>query len=369
MSASKRLLSLDVLRGMTIAFMILVNTPGSWSHVYGPLLHADWHGCSPTDLVFPFFLFIVGTSMYFSNKKFDVGYSNEKLLKILKRTALIFFIGLALNWFPFVGKSFADLRILGVLQRIALAYGGAAILLMFLRKNGIYIAGVLILLLYWFILWFWGGDDPYSLEMNVVRKVDQLLLGDAHLWGGKGIPFDPEGLLSTIPSIVTVILGYISGMWIDELKSKHLLVRRLISASLVLIIVGFVWGFIFPINKSLWTSSYVLYVGGLAMLFFGILVWILDIKNIAAWAKPFIHFGRNPLFIYVLSGLYVKILSRIKWTDATDTVRNVYAYLYTDIFQPLLGNMNGSLAFALFLVFILWLVAYALYRAKIIIKV
>jgi predicted acyltransferase len=365
---STRVLSLDVFRGLTIALMVLVNTPGSWSHVYQPFLHADWHGCSPTDLVFPFFLFIVGTSLFFSNKKFEDGYSSAKLIKIIKRTCIIFGIGLLLNWFPFYTKHISELRIMGVLQRIALAYGFASVLLMFIKEKGVYIVGVGLLFLYWFILWFWGGADPYGLEENVVRKVDRILLGDAHLWGGKGIPFDPEGLLSTMPSIVTVFLGYLSGSWLSNSENKQAFVRKIISAGLVLVIVGFVWGFLFPINKSLWTSSYVLYVGGLAMIVLGCLTWLIDIFNFKSWTAPFIHFGRNPLFIYILSGLYVRILWMIQLGEG-DNQKSGYTYLYEDIFRPMLGEMNGSLFFGIFLILLLWVVAYILYKRKIIIKV
>ncbi|MEL6989158.1 MAG: heparan-alpha-glucosaminide N-acetyltransferase domain-containing protein, partial [Bacteroidota bacterium] len=340
-NSNNRILSLDVFRGLTIALMILVNTPGSWKHVYAPFLHADWHGCTPTDLVFPFFLFIVGTSIYFSNKKFKEGYSNEKLLKILKRTLFIFLIGLALNWFPFYDKHISDLRIMGVLQRIALAYGFAAILLMFLKNKGIYIVGALLLFGYWALLYFFGGNDPYSLESNVVRTFDRFVLGDAHLWGGKGIPFDPEGLLSTIPSIVTVFIGYLSGKVFSESSDKQAFVRSMISAGLVLLIVGFVWGFIFPINKSLWTSSYVLYVGGLAMITLGALTWIIDIMQWKSWTKPFLHFGRNPLFIYILSGIYARILWKVQINDEA-----AYTSFWKNIFVPIFGEMFGSLAFA-----------------------
>lgn len=363
-----RVLSLDVFRGLTIALMVLVNTPGSWNHVYPPFLHADWHGCSPTDLVFPFFLFIVGTSMFFSNKKFSTGFSMPRFIKILKRTALIFLIGLLLNWFPFYNESIGELRIMGVLQRIALAYGFAAILLMFVREKGVYILGVILLLAYWFILWFWGGDDPYSLESNVVRQVDRFLLGDAHLWGGKGIPFDPEGLLSTIPSIVTVFLGYLSGKWLSESETRQVFVRKIISAGLVLIIVGFVWGFLFPINKSLWTSSYVLYVGGIAMMTLGFLTWFIDILNIKSWTKPFLHFGRNPLFIYILSSLYSTTMWTISIGDG-DAKKSAYTAFYENVFKTLLGEMNGSLFFGIFLIVLLWIVAYILFKRKIIIKV
>jgi len=215
MKTTQRYLALDVLRGMTVALMILVNNPGSWSHIYAPLEHSKWHGCTPTDLVFPFFLFVVGVSMFFSFSKYGNALNKESLLKIGKRTLLIFAIGLFLNSFPQWATDYSKLRIMGVLQRIALAYGiGAVIVLASPRKYLPYVGGA-ILLFYWGLMYVLGGSDPFSLEGNATIAFDSAILGVSHLYKGFGIPFDPEGLLSTIPAVVTVILGYLVGALVN----------------------------------------------------------------------------------------------------------------------------------------------------------
>ena len=212
---SERLVALDIFRGITIASMILVNTPGSWSHVYPPLLHASWHGFTPTDLVFPFFLFAVGAAMSFSLGKYK-GDKSDVVKKILSRTALIFLIGLLLKMFPFYQFNkgsfidFSTLRIMGVLQRIALAYGIAAFMCFFLSPKKLLGGAGILLVGYWGILLIFGGNDPFSLEQNAALKFDLLVLGEQHLYGGFGIPFDPEGLLSTLPAVVSVIIGFMA---------------------------------------------------------------------------------------------------------------------------------------------------------------
>lgn len=186
-----RLVSLDIFRGMTIAFMIIVNTPGSWQYVYPPLQHAKWHGCTPTDLVFPVFLFIVGISSYFSMKKYGNELNGSSLLRIFRRTLTIFAVGLFLNIFPYFGRDYSTLRIMGVLQRIALAYGIGSIICLSVRREYLWIVVAFILLLYWGLLAFFGGTDPYSLESNFATTVDTAILGQSHLYKGFGIPFDP----------------------------------------------------------------------------------------------------------------------------------------------------------------------------------
>lgn len=365
-----RLKSLDVFRGATIAGMILVNTPGSWSYIYPPLGHADWHGCTPTDFVFPFFLFIVGVSCWFAFSKFDHQLTGAAARKILKRTFTIFLIGLLLNFFPFFNKSLGELRILGVLQRIALAYGlGAMLCLSFKDLRKLMAAGVLILLGYWALLRFGVESDWYSLENNVVRKFDLWLLGEQHLWHGKGIPFDPEGLLSTIPAVVTVILGYLTGAVIKQSGSANAILSRLIPGGILAIIVALIWDNWFPINKSLWTSSYVLYAGGIAMLVLSLCYWIIDVKKWQKWAFPFEVFGSNSLFVFVLSIVWVKIYFQIKLTGSDGTIKNAYNYIFSEWFQPVFGNMNGSLLFAITHIVIFWLILLWMYRRRIFIKV
>lgn len=366
---AQRYLALDVLRGMTVALMILVNTPGSWSHIYAPLQHAKWHGCTPTDLVFPFFLFVVGVSVFFSFAKYGNTLNKESLLKIGKRTVLIFAIGLFLNSFPQWKADFANLRVMGVLQRIALAYGiGAVIVLAVSRKYLPYVGGA-ILFLYWGILYAFGGSDPFSLEGNIVTKFDAAILGEAHLYHGFGIPFDPEGLLSTIPAIVTVIIGYLIGAVIKETE-KNLVPKQLILFGVAAIASGLAWGFVFPINKPIWTSSYVLYSAGWASIVLALLVWIIDLKNYSKWTTFFVVFGVNPLFIFALSGLWGRIMSQfIHITTADGSTISGSRWLFGNVFQPLAGNLNGSLLFAVSHVVAFWFLGYILYKKKIFIKV
>lgn len=364
MASTKRLLALDVLRGLTIALMILVNTPGSWSHVYAPLLHAPWDGCTPTDLVFPFFLFIVGTSMWYSFKKYGNGLTSAGIRKVLKRFVLIFLIGLFLNAFP--NFDFENLRIYGVLQRIAIAYAIAAILCMqFDVKKLVYVV-IVFLLGYWAIYHFGGA---YDLEGNVVRKVDLWLFGEKHIYHGYGVPFDPEGLVSSIPSVATVLLGYFAGYFVEKSATVMQGVVKLILAGVLLVALGLIWDFGFPINKPIWSSSYVVYTGGLAMLFLALLLYLIDVKNIKAIFTPFIHFGTNPLFIYVLSGMIGGILGFVKVTNSAGESVGILRAYYTDVLVPMLGNLNGSLAYALSHVVFLWFVAFILYKRKIFIKI
>lgn len=364
--SQNRLLSIDVLRGLTIAAMIIVNTPGSWSHVYAPLLHAKWHGCTPTDLVFPFFLFVVGLSMAFSYSKYDGSNRSQWLVKAMKRTALIFIVGLLLNWFPFFHKNISELRIFGVLQRIALAFGGAAILILFSRKRMLLVqASVIILLGYWALMYFGGGVDPYSLEGNLATSFDIAIAGESHVYGGFGIPFDPEGIISTIPCIAHVIIGYLIGGLTVQLKNDlPQLVKKLLVIGVVLVGAGLLWDIFFPINKPIWTSSYVLYTIGLGTILFSAIIYMLDIKKITKWAFPFRVFGINPLISYVLSGLFVKMMYHIfNWEGG-----NLYGWTYTNVFQNLLSPKFGSFLQALLYMSFIWLFAYALYKKGKVIK-
>jgi predicted acyltransferase len=365
---TKRLMSLDVLRGLTIALMIMVNTPGSWTYVYAPLRHAKWHGCTPTDLVFPFFLFIVGTSMWYSFKKYGEGLTKNGLLKVLKRVLIIFLLGLFLNAFP--KFDFENLRFFGVLQRISLAYGIAAILAMQFNYKKLEVIVVVILLGYWGLLYFGGTNDVYSLEFNFGRRVDLFLFGEYHIYKGFGLPFDPEGLLSTIPSVATVLIGYFTGRLIEQSGTTLDAIKKMLIAGIVIAVIGWFWSYSLPLNKPLWTSSYVLYTAGLAMLFLALLLWIIDIKEQKNWAQPFIHFGTNPLFIFLFSILYVKILIYlVKISNTNGEIINGYSYLYKNVFVPIAGNMNGSLLFAVSHIIAFWLLTYALFKKKIFIKI
>jgi len=365
MIQSNRLLALDVFRGMTIFLMIIVNTPGSWSYVYAPLRHAPWDGCTPTDLVFPFFLFIVGVAMSYSFKKYSEAARGAWIAKVMKRTLMIFIIGLLLNWFPFYNKSIGDLRIFGVLQRIALGYGGAGLLIIFFRRKFLPFVLVIILIAYYLILVLYGGPDPLSLEHNLVRKIDLFLVGKNHMYGGYGMSFDPEGLLSSFPSIGTALLGYSSG---NILLSDNTLtdnIRHLVLLGLASITVALIWHYAgFPINKPIWSSSYVLFTGGLAMTFIGLLLWLIDVKKWKSWTGFFRVFGLNPLFSYILSVLFVKIFFLITIGD-----KNLYAWLYSSVFQNVFGSFAGSLIFAVSFGFLVWIFSSVLYKRGIVIKV
>lgn len=363
MKDQKRLLSIDVLRGMTIFFMIIVNTPGSWEYVYPPLRHAPWNGWTPTDLVFPFFVFIVGLAMAFSFQKYDEG-KNQLLRKIAWRTMMIFLVGILLNWYPFFNKSLADLRIFGVLQRIALAYGLGAVLCAFLSRRYLILSLVLILLGYWGILLSTGVEDPLSLENNLVRKIDLMLFGENHIYHGYGIPFDPEGLLSTLPTAGTVIIGFLTGQMIQRVGDHLQKIKYLLIAGPLLIILAYLWQFLgFPINKPIWSSSYVLLTAGLAMLLFAALLWLIDIANLTRWTYIFRVFGLNPLVSYALSGLIIKSFSLVKIGN-----QSLYGWLYAQLFQPAFGNYLGSLIQALTYTMFIWLFAWILYRRNTVIK-
>jgi len=364
-----RYLALDVLRGMTIALMILVNTPGSWRQVWAPLRHAGWHGCTPADLVFPFFLFVAGVSLFFSLQTSE-GMSRKALcLKAFRRTALIFALGLFLNTFPQWLTDYSQLRILGVLQRIALAYGLAAFLILAAPGRWLAPIGALILLVYWGLLWVGGGTDPYSLEQNAVVLLDRALLGEAHLYQGFGLPFDPEGLLSSMPAAVTVLIGYLAGGLTRRPQPEGVLIRLCVSGA-ALTGAGYLWGVVFPINKPLWTSSYVLYTAGLALLVFALLIWIIDLRGVKRWTLIFSVFGVNPLFLFLLAGMWGRASNKLIFvTDAKGETVTFAAWLYHHLFVPLAGDSTGSFLYALAHVCLFWAVGFALYRRRIFIKV
>jgi predicted acyltransferase len=369
----QRYLSLDVLRGLTIALMIVVNTPGSWSTVYAPFRHAAWHGFTLTDLVFPTFLFVVGNAMSFSMRKF-IGEDDKVFLKkIFKRTLLIFLIGLFLNSFPFITRSagelalfdFSKIRIMGVLQRIALCYCIAALVIHYFKIKGAAIFSVIALFGYWAIMYIFGDQpNPYSLEGNAALKFDLLLLPAANLYGGFGIPFDPEGLLSTLPAAVNVIAGYFAGIYIQKHGNNKNTIRRLVIAGIALLVVALIWDMYFPINKPIWTSSYVLYSTGWTLIALAVLMLVIEVANFKKWTYFFEVFGKNPLFIYIMSGLVIKLLALIRIGDVS-----MKGWLYENLFAVQFEGYNASLLFALSYMLSLWLLGYWMDRKKVYIKV
>lgn len=370
----ERYLSLDVLRGLTIALMIVVNTPGSWSTIYAPLKHAAWHGFTITDLVFPTFLFVVGNAMSFSMKKMAQQKHTIFLSKVFKRTLLIFLIGFLLNYFPFVFraedgtfilKNITEVRIMGVLQRIALCYCFAALAIRYLKEKGTIIFAIGLLLAYWGIMYLFGDHpSPYTLEGNAALKFDLLIIAAQNLYKGFGIPFDPEGLLSTLPAIVNVIIGYFAGVYIQRNGNNRRTVILLIFTGAILAGTALIWDIFFPINKPLWTSSYVLYSSGLDLLILAALMWTIEIIGLKKWTCPLEVFGKNPLFIYMMSELTVSLMYFISISG-----ESLNGWLYNNLFLSWSEGKNASLLFAISYMLVLWLFGYILDKKKVYIKV
>jgi predicted acyltransferase len=366
--STNRLVSLDIFRGLTVAFMIIVNTPGSWDYVYAPLRHAKWHGCTPTDLVFPFFLFIVGVSMWYSMKKYGHEINTGSLVRILRRTLAIFALGLFLAIFPKFARDYSTLRIMGVLQRIALAYFFGSILCLTIKRDYLWIVIAVILLAYWAILGFFGVADPYSLEGTIASKVDAAILGKNHLYKGFGIPFDPEGLLSTLPAIGTVLIGYYVGELLGKNETSSKTVIKLLLFGAASAGLGLLWGLAFPINKPIWTSSYVLYTAGLGMALLAIIYLIADVWKLQKWGMPFLVFGTNALFSYFLAGVWTRMMLYVIKIGSGEEKVTFYNWFYEKVCVPVAGNMNGSLLFAVLQVLFIWLISFILYRKKIYIR-
>lgn len=352
--------------------MIIVNTPGTGDYVYPQLRHAIWHGCTFTDLVFPSFMFIIGVSMWFAFSKFDRKWSAEAGWKILKRTAILFGIGLILNNFPFLWKNWDTWRIMGVPQRLALGYGIASVLVLTCSRQVLLVLSGVFLLLYWGLLnWFIPqGFDPYGVLSSPVLQLDKWLFGEAHLYKetvspGLRTPFDPEGVLSTLPAIVTVLLGWFSAELMSRrTMQKEQLVRDLLLWGVICGFTGIAWDLIFPINKKLWTSSYVLYAGGLSMIFFALSIWIIDVKNGRKGIDFLLIFGANSLFAYILSEALVMALYAIPVGEM-----NAKEWIYRSIFQSLANTEIGSFLFAFGYMMVCWLVCRWLFIRKIYIKI
>lgn len=369
-----RYLALDVFRGMTICFMIIVNSPGTWEIAYAPLLHASWHGFTPTDLVFPSFVFAVGNAMAFTMHKFDGQPESVFWSKILKRTFIIFMLGFLMYWFPFfrTGESgslelrpFSETRIPGVLQRIALCYMFASIILHYGSKKFAVVFSVLALLGYWLISYAFGdASDPYSLAGNAGLKLDLWLFGEKHLYHGEGVAFDPEGLLSTLPAIVNVIAGYLTGDFIRRYGNSYETIAKLMIAGAVLIFLALTWDMTFPINKKLWTSSFVLLTVGLDLLILPVLIFVIEMLSYRKWTYFFEVFGRNPLFIYLLSEVLLITLALIAVGDGS-----MQEWIYRNLIASWASPINASFLFAFFFMLTCWVVGYVLDKRKIYVRV
>jgi predicted acyltransferase len=384
--SGERLVSLDVFRGATIAAMILVNDPGSWQHIYWPLEHAEWNGWTPTDLIFPFFLFIVGVAMTLSfASRLGRGMSRGKLAwHVVTRSVALFAIGLFLNAFP--DFQWHTIRIMGVLQRIAICYLAAGLLYLAswrvqkqpdggarAKSNWLLIAGCAVVLLagYWAVMKFVpvpgygiGRLDP---EGNLGAYLDRKIMG-GHLWS-ESVTWDPEGLLGTFPAIATALLGILTGEW---LRSQHTGARKatgMAAAGAVLLVLGRVLHPFFPINKNLWTSTFVLFTGGFALLVLALLYWFIDLKGHRRWAAPFLVFGRNAIAVYVASELFILVAVTYGFYDSNGDFQTWQEWFYNTLFVPHASPKNASLAFAIFYV-LLWLVLmWPLDRKRIFIRV
>ncbi|MBC7849859.1 MAG: DUF5009 domain-containing protein [Chitinophagaceae bacterium] len=367
MPPTQRFLALDVFRGMTVCFMIIVNT-GVPGFTFAPLLHANWHGFTPTDLVFPSFLFAVGNAMSFVMIKWSALPTSTVWWKIFKRTALIFLIGYLGYWFPFVHEEnghwvmneISNTRILGVLQRIALCYGIAALMLYHLKPKWVFAITLLLLVAYKFIL---TGYGDLSLEGNAALKVDKWLMGDNHLYRGEGIPFDPEGWLSTLPAIANVVFGYFAGRYIQLKGKTYEGLAHLLIVGCLMVALAYFWDSSFPINKKLWTSSFVLYTVGLDLIIISAVMYIIDFREKKNWTYFFEVFGRNPLFIYILSEIGLGILFMIRVGD-----QSLPSWAYRTIYHPI-GPYWGSLGYALTWMLFCWMVGWWMDRRKIYVRV
>ena len=392
----ERLLSLDVFRGITVAGMLLVNDPGTWSAIFPPLEHAEWHGWTPTDLIFPFFLFIVGITTHLSmSARRARGDDDSALIKqILRRGAIIYLLGFAMALFPFfqwgniqslptasawdrILYRIEHVRLLGVLPRIAIVYVCAALITLKTNLKQQIIIIATLLFGYWFAMTLIPvpGENEigalllHTKDRNLAAYLDRLILTTNHTWTGS-VTFDPEGPLSTIPAIATAMLGVIAGTWIAR-KDKSLLERisALFAAGSLGMVAGMMWNWSFPINKSLWTSSYVVFTAGMALVTLATIMWLVDYNNVRGWTKPFVVFGVNPIVAFVGSGVFARLIYTLWKVNYNGKTTSIQDAIYQSVFLPWLPPRVASLAFAITFVLFWYAILSVLYRRKIILKV
>jgi predicted acyltransferase len=364
-----RFRALDVLRGLTLALMIVVNMQIGEGKSYAPLLHASWDGLTLTDLVFPTFMFVVGTTLSFTLEKYQPLGEAGVLRKIATRTALIFLCGYLLYWFPFFTVDgtghialapIADTRILGVLQRIALGYGAAALIVHYGGRAGAISFGLVALLGYW---WVMHACGDYSLAGNAEIRLDKLVLGEAHMYHGEGVAFDPEGILSTLPAIVNVLAGYLAGRFIRDHGTNRGAIVRLLLVGAACVALSLWWNTVFPINKKLWTSSYVLCTVGIDLGVLAIMVYMVPQGQERRWTYFFEVFGRNTLVIYLLSEVGQELLQITRLGQ-----QSLFGGLYALGFASWAGDKPGALLYAVVYMLGCWTVAYAMDRKHIYIR-
>src|SRR5215472_15547158 len=362
----KRFVALDVMRGLTLALMIVVNLQIGEGKSYPQLLHAQWDGLTLTDLVFPTFMFVVGTSLSFTLENYELGGDAAVLRKVLTRTALIFLCGYLLYWFPFfridagghvVLAPISHTRIFGVLQRIAIGYGAAALIVHYGKRTGAVAFGVGALLGYWWLMQAYGD---YSLAGNAEIKLDKLVLGEAHMYHGEGVAFDPEGILSTLPAIVNVLAGYLAGRFVRDRGTNGRTIAWLLGAGAACVLVALWWNTALPINKKLWTSSYVLCTVGIDCGVLAALIFLVPQERQPGWTYFFEVFGRNTLVIYLLSEAAEKLLHMARIGPF-----NVLEWVYAVGFASWAGDKAGSLFYSVAYMLCCWTVAYAMDRKRI----
>jgi predicted acyltransferase len=367
-----RLASLDVFRGMTIAGMILVNNPGTWSAIYDPLEHAEWHGWTPTDLVFPFFLFIVGVSITLAlARRAEAGGSQRDLyLKIARRTAIIFGLGLVLAGFP--GYDLSTIRIPGVLQRIAVCYLLASVIFLNTRWRAQAMIAAALLLGYWALIALvpvpgFGAGVLGSKEGNLAAYIDRAVLGD-HIWR-HGKVYDPEGILSTLPALATALCGVLTGHLLRSRRADLEKVSAMFVAGAAGVVAGWVWNHWLPVNKALWTGSFVLLTAGFALQLLAVCYWLIDLKGYRRWAKPFVIFGTNALALYFLAEFAARLIGLPLFEGAGGRRVGLQSVIYQNLFASWAAPVNTSLMYALATV-LFWLGVMAVfYRKGIFIKV
>ncbi|SFG46153.1 acyltransferase family protein [Prevotella sp. KH2C16] len=381
---NSRILALDVLRGITIAGMILVNNPGSGQYIFAPLEHAEWIGVTPTDMVFPFFMFIMGFSMFLSLRKFDFRLTPSSAWKVVRRTILIFLIGLLLTWMwifvdGWVGSAdsglgffqrlfqsafdFSHLRIMGVLQRLALAYGLSAFIILTMRSRRLLWIAAALFAVYFCILLV--GNGFVNSQESVLYRFDVAVMGANHLWDGDII--DPEGLLGTIPSVAHVLLGFCAARLAMTKASLAERIEVLFVYGTVLLLAGMLLSYGCPISKKIWTPTFSLFTCGLASSLLALLAWVIDGRGWHRWSFPFQVFGVNPLFLYALSGVMAVLFTFVYVPVAGSP--SIHDWLYQSLMAPVFGNYGGSVGYALLFVLLNGMVGYILYKKKIYIKV
>jgi predicted acyltransferase len=379
-AARERLVALDVFRGLTIAGMLLVNNPGTWGAIYPPLRHAAWHGWTPTDLIFPFFLFIVGITTHLSLEARRARGDDEGMLvrQVLRRGGIIILLGLFLSGFPFIpsfGFDPSTMRIPGVLQRIGVAYVAAGLLALRTSARTQLIVVTALLLGYWAVMTLipvpgTGAVGTVALatpDASLAAWLDRTVLG-SHLWRVSKT-WDPEGILSTLPAIGTALLGVFAGRWIAAPRPLMERLAALFAVGAIGMVTGLIWNWWFPINKNLWTSSYVLFTAGMASVTIATCIWLIDAKRISGWTKPFVVFGMNPILAFVGSGMMARLMGSIIKVERDGQRVSLQRAIYESTFASWLSPMNASLLFAVCFVVFWFLILGALYKKRVFLKV